>query len=142
MNPLPGRLERWMRSEGWRGLRRKARQILVYWKFRALVRRAAALPPAPLPRESGAPWITILLSAWRTRPSWLLQAVESVRSQQFASWELCIGACELDESALSGLRKLAQEDPRIRVFELRENLGISGNTNALAREARGTFLAV
>ena len=85
---------------------------------------------------------SILLPAYRTHPEWLHQAVDSVRNQGLEDWELCIGLCEVDAEIQRELQLLSQDDPRIRLFDLNINLGISGNSNRIAGEAKGEFLAL
>jgi GT2 family glycosyltransferase len=139
---LPGRLGRWMRQEGMRGFRRKVRQILVYWKFRVWVFLLRPRNPAAPPGSRETPLFSIVLPAYRTEPSWLRQAVRSVRAQWYPHWELCLGLCEVDPALAREMKALSRVDARIRVFDLTENRGISGNGNFLAREARAEFLAI
>jgi GT2 family glycosyltransferase len=124
-----------------RGLRRKLRQVAVYWKFRLLV-RAARGRIAPGKASSGTPEFSLIVAAYRTRPAWLRRAVASVRRQSFGNWELCLGLCEVSPALRLEMESLARLDPRIRIVDLGENRGISGNNNRLAAEARGDYLAV
>lgn len=142
------RISRWLHQEGVRGFYRKVKRILRYWHFRAWVfylrkRKTSEKPDAQFfSFVKSPPLFSILLPAYRTHSSWLLQAVNSVREQGYRDWELCIGLCEVNERARSKIEDLARLDVRIRVFILEKNLGISGNSNLLAREAKGEFLAV
>jgi GT2 family glycosyltransferase len=141
------RASRWLRQEGLRGSYRKVRYVLRYWRFRWIVSRLQKQSHVRKVdqgfRESRPfPLISILLPAYRTRGSWLMEAVKSVRDQTFENWELCIGLFEVNSETQRELRVLAGKDERIRLFDLSENLGISANSNRLAKEARGQFLAV
>jgi len=140
------RVLRWASQEGLRGSFRKIKNILRYWHFRAIVH---SLRNKNVPRitsfstlASFSPTFSILLSAYRTKPAWLRQAVDSVLSQTYENWELCIGFCEISEEARRYLDSLAGCDKRVRVFDLSTNLGISENSNFLATKAVGEFLAV
>lgn len=136
----------WITRDTLKGTSRRIRQFLGYWTFRFLVfclRKRKAFSEAPslsIPGEP--PFFSLLLVAYRTPPAWLHKAVNSVRGQLFPNWELCIGLCEIDPALERELRAIADIDTRIRLFDLKENLGISLNTNAIAACSKGDFLCV
>jgi len=154
-------LSRWVHQDGWRGLGRKIRQVFLYWRFRLRVFFLRKLPKilvqAPLgkntywpdisnsvhPRSAASvPTFSILLPAYRTKPTWLREAVNSVRKQSYENWELCIGLYDVGTILQDEVRALSEKDSRVRVFDLSENSGISINCNLLAKNATGEFLAV
>ncbi len=97
------------------------------------------------------PLISILVPVYRTPSVYLRAMIESVRSQTYDNWELCLadasvedkdGARIRDEKVKRILEEYAAADPRIHVVFLESNLGISGNTNAAADLAQGDYLAL
>jgi GT2 family glycosyltransferase len=142
----PDRVVRWLRYDGWSGSVRRIFQYARYWHFRWLVSSLRRRPAQPVTtgNDFGAhsTLITIVLVAFRTEAHWLRQAVDSVRTQDFRDWELCIGFCEVDPLLREEMSEIAQSDKRIRLLDLGENLGIAANTNKTAEGAAGEFLAV
>ena len=90
-----------------------------------------------------APRISIVVPAYRTPEVFLRQMIESVRSQTYANWELCIanGSPE-DESMAAVLSEYQEKDPRVVCKSLKENLGIAENTNAAFSMAKGEFVGL
>lgn len=83
-------------------------------------------------RFSYAPLISIVVPAYRTPEKFLCQMIHSVQEQTYENWELCIANGSPQDEAMSRvLNRFAQEDPRIRFENLKENLGIAENTNRL-----------
>ena len=83
---------------------------------------------------------SLAVPAWRTDPGFLDQMIASVCAQTYPYWELCIvNASPEDERMREVLSRHAAGDERIRVKELRENLGISGNTNAAFEMCTGEW---
>ena len=89
------------------------------------------------------PLISILMPVYKTPPELLRAAIESVLSQTYDRWELCIAE---GNSGSDELRELLQEyalqDKRIRFKVLENNLGISGNSNECLSMADGEFIAL
>jgi glycosyltransferase involved in cell wall biosynthesis len=74
---------------------------------------------------------------------YLRRAIESVRSQNYPHWELCIAD---DGSTSPALQRLLEEytriDPRIRAVFLPENRGIAAASNAALGLATGDYVAL
>src|SRR5699024_8741407 len=69
--------------------------------------------------------------------------IESVRSQSFPFWELCLANADPEDREVAEiLERYCREDRRIRVKNLKENKGISENTNAALAMARGEFVGL
>jgi O-antigen biosynthesis protein len=89
------------------------------------------------------PTFSILMPVHNPSRQWLSEAVESVRSQYYPNWELCI--CD-DASTTPWLPKfledLASGDRRIRFVRATGPLGISGALNQAASLARGGYAGV
>lgn len=81
--------------------------------------------------------ISIIVPAYETPPVFFRQMVESVRAQSYENWELIIA----DASPTDKLKQEMEycKDRRIRYLKLKENEGISCNTNAALREATGDY---
>lgn len=81
---------------------------------------------------------SILVPAYNTPAEYFRQMIASVDEQTYPHWELIIGDAG-DEAA--GLKEIAESfnDKRVRYFKLPENKGISENTNAILKEARGDY---
>lgn len=91
-------------------------------------------------RLSYQPLISIIMPVYNPDPTWLREAIESVRAQVYERWELCIAD---DGSTRPGVREVLEEfagsDGRIRVTYLERNEGISAASNAALSLARGEF---
>ena len=89
------------------------------------------------------PVFSIVVPAYRTPVLFLEQMIESVRSQTYPCWELCIAnASPEDEQMAEVLQRYVQMDQRIHVKNLNKNLGIAENTNEAFSMASGTFVGL
>ena len=92
---------------------------------------------------SQSPLISIAVPAYKTPGVFLRQMLDSVRTQTYGNWELCIANASPGEDEMGKiLREYAKKDPRIRWMDLKENLGISENTNAAFAMAQGEFVGL
>lgn len=86
---------------------------------------------------------SIVVPAYRTPELFLRQMIESVQSQTYSNWELCIAnASPEDEQMAKVLAEYQAADKRILVKDLSENAGIAQNTNASLEMAGGDFVAL
>lgn len=86
------------------------------------------------------PLISVVVPAYKTPEKFLRQMVDSLRAQTYPHWELCIAnASPEDEKMQQVLREYEKTEPRVRVKELKENLGIAENTNEAFSMAEGEF---
>lgn len=87
------------------------------------------------------PMISIVMPVYNTKETWLRQAIESVQSQIYPNWELCI--CN-DGSAASHVSRILDDycslGERIRVQTTPQNRGISAASNAALSAATGEFV--
>ena len=89
------------------------------------------------------PLISIVVPAYRTPEVFLRQMIDSVRAQSYPFWELCIANGSPEEDGMAEVLRQYQElDLRVKVKELKENLGIAENTNAAFAMAGGDFVAL
>lgn len=86
------------------------------------------------------PLISIAVPAYKTPTLFLRQMIESLQSQTYSNWELCIVNASPEENEMHQiLEEYCAKDCRIRVKDLNENLGIAENTNAAIEMASGEF---
>ena len=87
------------------------------------------------------PKITIVTPVYNIDEKWLRKAIESVRSQIYPNWELCIvndGSTKPHIKAI--LDEYRQLDNRIKVKHLEKNYGIAGASNHALAMASGEFV--
>jgi len=97
----------------------------------------------PLDATRIAPLISILLPVYNTPLKWLQKCIDSVLSQAWSHWELCI----VDDASIDGgVRKLllgyVERDTRIRVHFRESNGHIAVATNDALHMARGEFIVL
>lgn len=86
------------------------------------------------------PYISIVMPVYNAQ-RYIEAAVESLLSQTFGDFELiCVNDCSTDDS-LSVLRRLEQQDARIRVIDSPENVGAGRARNLALAEVRGVYTA-
>jgi O-antigen biosynthesis protein len=90
-----------------------------------------------------SPLISVVMPTYNADPAWLRQAIESVRTQLYENWELCIADdASSDEAALAVLREYQSLDPRIKIEFRTENGHISKATNSAMALATGDWVAL
>ncbi len=88
------------------------------------------------------PRISILVPAYETPVLFLQQMIESVQNQSYTNWELCIADGSVSDQVQTAVEAYAKTDSRIRFCKLKENLGISENTNAALSMAVGDYVGL
>ncbi len=80
---------------------------------------------------------SILVPVYQTPELYFREMINSVRTQTYENWELILA----DASPTDELRSIAERagDPRIHYFRLKENKGISANTNEALLNAAGDY---
>ncbi len=102
--------------------------------------RAAAHALQVLPAK---PLFSLVMPVYNIEDCWLEKAVASVQAQVYPHWELCIADdASTTPNVRKLLRRLAAEDPRIKVRYLPRNGNISLASNAAAEIARGEYLVL
>ena len=88
--------------------------------------------------------ISILVPLYNTPENYLVEMIESVTSQTYSKWELCLADGSDDEHDYVGkiCRKFAKKDKRIKYKKLDENKGISDNTNACIEISSGEYIGL
>lgn len=103
-----------------------------------LQKRREALSSKPAP--SDGPLMSIVTPAYKTPPAFLRKMIHSILSQSYGNWELVIVNASPDDE---DMRRVFNEyaDPRIKVIETPENLGITGNTNLGLAHCTGDYVS-
>lgn len=99
-------------------------------------RTALAAEPTP----SDGPLMSIVTPAYKTPPVFLKKMLDSVLNQTYGNWELIVVNASPDDDKM---RQVFQTygDPRIKVIETPENLGITGNTNLGLKQCVGDYVS-
>lgn len=132
-------------------LRKKEESTYGNWRKKYAVTEEELKRQRQEDTEDG-PMFSILVPLYRTKPEYLRELIDSVTAQTYGKWELCMAAVEETENgkaAGSGscsltriLEEYVQRDARIRYCTLKENGGISKNTNAALAMAQGDYLVL
>ncbi len=98
------------------------------------------------------PYISILVPCYSTNRAFLRKMIESVRDQTYGKWELILAEAPVIKEKDGKKVKLyplaktiagfSSGDGRIKYLRLKENAGISGNTNSALDTARGDYIAL
>lgn len=89
------------------------------------------------------PRISILVPAYHTPLPFMIQMLDSVTSQTYSNWELCISIGSPNDIEIEKLlAKKSKEDERIKYRKLDANSGISINTNAALELATGEYVGL
>lgn len=94
-------------------------------------------------QSANSPLVSVVVPVYRPNCEWLRQAVESVLTQSYPHWELCIaddGSADPDVTAL--LDEYRSNDARIKVAHLSTNGGISAASNSALALATGAWIAL
>ena len=86
------------------------------------------------------PRISVVMPVHDPEPSWLRDAIESVLSQVYPEWQLCIADDASTRRDVHELLRRYEDDPRISITYLERNLGIAGASNAALAMASGEFV--
>lgn len=153
-----GKLYRVLRKEGWSGLRWR----LHVWlgssvtdrlsgnDYRDWVARYDSISDADrvyiraaIERMKQRPCISVLLPTYNPKAEWLEEAIQSVRSQLYPHWELCIADDASTEPHVRAiLQRHAQEEARIKLVIRERNGHISAATNSALALATGDYVAL
>lgn len=96
-------------------------------------------------KVSKEPLISILVPTYNTPKDFLKQMLESVQSQTYGNWELCIADATPPDDNLENVVKAVideYDDTRIKYLHLDENLGIAENTNCALKMAAGDYIGL
>ena len=88
--------------------------------------------------------ISILVPLYNTPKDFLHEMIQSVTTQTYGNWELCLADGSDSEHGFVGeiCKEYAKNDKRVVYHKLEKNEGISGNTNACLGLATGEYIAL
>lgn len=87
------------------------------------------------------PVFSIVVPMYKTNPGFLREMIDSIRSQTYGNWQLCLASAASPELTPI-LDEYVKMDGRICYCILEENQGISENTNAAVALATGDYLVL
>lgn len=93
------------------------------------------------------PKISILVPAYETKIDFLVELLDSVVNQSYAGWELCLADASytdvVEKTVIRYKKSLSDEQAKRIVYRrLKENCGISENTNKAYEMASGDYIAL
>jgi O-antigen biosynthesis protein len=87
------------------------------------------------------PLVSIVIPVYNVAPKWLNLAIESVKSQIYPYWEICIvDDCSTNEETIDYLGSI--KDARINIVGLEQNSGISNASNKAVSIGTGEYIAL
>lgn len=88
--------------------------------------------------------ISVLVPLYNTPEKFLREMIESVQTQTYQNWELCLadGSDDKHQDVGEICLDYQKKDPRIVYKKIEKNLGISGNTNVCFSMATGNFIGL
>ncbi len=88
------------------------------------------------------PLISIILPLYNTPHEFLRECIDSVISQSYANWELCIADDASKNDVKSVVQEYQKKHTNIKFTRLERNLHITGASNAALGLATGDFVAL
>lgn len=86
------------------------------------------------------PKISIVIPLYNTPEKYLKALVDSILAQSYKNWELCLADGSTSSRPGEYLRKHYGAEKRIYYKKIKENLGISGNTNYAIQMGTGEYV--
>lgn len=88
--------------------------------------------------------ISVLVPLYNTPERFLREMIDSVVTQTYKNWELCLADGSDDKHTDVGriCQEYIEKDSRIKYQKIEKNLGISGNTNVCFSMATGNFIGL
>jgi teichuronic acid biosynthesis glycosyltransferase TuaG len=84
--------------------------------------------------------VSVIMPAYNSE-KYIRESIESVISQDYKNWELVI----VDDCSKDGTKRIVKEymkkDTRIKLIELKKNLGVANARNTAIRESKGKYIA-
>lgn len=105
--------------------------------------RARALIGSQLRALTRRPTVSVIMPTYNPPVDMLRSAIESVRTQIYPDWELCIADdCSTDPAVLAVLEEYAAADPRVKLIRRKENGHISAASNTALTLVTGEWVAL
>jgi glycosyltransferase involved in cell wall biosynthesis len=88
------------------------------------------------------PLISVVIPVYNVAPVYLKAAIDSIEKQWYSNWEICIADdASTNKQTLKYLKKI-RKNSKINVTFLKNNVNISGASNAALQLAKGDFIAL
>ena len=87
------------------------------------------------------PLVSVVTPVYNTDAQWLRACVESVKSQVYPNWQLCLADDGSTRAETHEVLREYQGDPRIKIKRLAANAGIAVASNEALALAEGEFVA-
>lgn len=84
--------------------------------------------------------VSIIVPTYNTE-KFIRSTIESVQNQTYANWEMVLVDDASTDKTVSIIKQFAQQDNRIKLFELQENRGNGFARNAALEKATGKYIA-
>ncbi|UWY29269.1 glycosyltransferase [Flavobacterium sp. TR2] len=84
--------------------------------------------------------VSIIVPTYNTE-KFIRSTIESVQNQTYANWEMVLVDDASTDKTVSIIKEFAQQDNRIKLFELPENRGNGFARNAALEKATGRYIA-
>jgi glycosyltransferase involved in cell wall biosynthesis len=88
------------------------------------------------------PVFSVIMPTYNSSPEFLERAIQSVKSQIYPHWELCIADDGSTSTAVRDVIRRHTDDSRVKAVFLDKNVGISGASNAALAVAGGDYIAL
>lgn len=89
------------------------------------------------------PVFSIVIPLYNTRIKFLKEMIDSIINQTYTNWELCLAdGSGKDSKLIPVLKEYTEKDSRIKYTVLKDNNGISENTNAAIDMSTGEFIVL
>ncbi|MGI6071174.1 MAG: glycosyltransferase family 2 protein [Blautia sp.] len=86
------------------------------------------------------PLISVVIPLYNTPLDYLKEILDSLTGQTYSNLEICLADGSTEDAVGAFIRKEYGRDPRVRYQRLKENKGISENTNAALSMASGDYI--
>lgn len=89
-------------------------------------------------------FFSVVVPLYNTNPKYLQELIEAVKSQVYQNWELClVDASDTDKEQIQVIcQEYENKDTRIRYIPVKENSGISKNTDFGISQAKGEYIVL
>ena len=87
------------------------------------------------------PLVSVVTPVYNTDARWLRACIESVKSQAYPNWQLCLADDGSTRAETHAVLREYEGDPRIRIKRLAANSGIAVASNEALALAEGEFVA-
>lgn len=91
---------------------------------------------------SYSPKISIIVPTFNTDLGFLKEMIDSVVYQSYSNWELCLADGSTNDKVYDYVKELQKTEDRVKINRLKENYGISGNTNEALKMTTGEYVAL